>query len=270
MPTPQESREAEAFDTWPEFAPLVTPLAAVLETSLEPSKAEGQPQVKKGLRGKLKRVGYHDLAATVVRAVIKTLWGQRTEPRVEGVVVQEVGRRVGMAALRAYMRVSDPDLSPQAADEEIERKWSLGQRTTLGWFLTRALGVSRLTLPPLLKLLQPLPPQPERKRSKAEKMFRFALAPDARDVFGLATFVRSLDQRPMLESPLPWGPGQRGGYRYALKGSVPLVSGVRAAEGDPLCSPSVYDALNTLQATPWRINNDVLEAAEAVRAEYLA
>jgi DNA-directed RNA polymerase len=62
---------------------------------------------------------------------------------------------------------------------------------------------------------------------------------------------------PMVEPPLPWGPnGQRGGYRYAMKGKYPLVRGLNKAarlrmNQQPM--PTVYAALNAIQSTPWQI-----------------
>lgn len=66
---------------------------------------------------------------------------------------------------------------------------------------------------------------------------------------------------PMVEPPLPWGPnGQRGGYRYALKGKYPLVRGVDKATRQQIqqvAMPVVYEALNAIQNTPWQIHKDI-------------
>lgn len=63
---------------------------------------------------------------------------------------------------------------------------------------------------------------------------------------------------PMVIPPLMWAPGKRGGYRFALYRKYPLVRGVmqrnirQEIEGRDM--PRVYDALNILQNTAWRIN----------------
>lgn len=68
---------------------------------------------------------------------------------------------------------------------------------------------------------------------------------------------------PMLVPPLPWGRDRRGGYRYALREKYPLVRGGRVAiEKEEM--PLVYSALNRLQETPWKVNKDVYELAEAI------
>ncbi|NIP35911.1 MAG: hypothetical protein GWN18_13175, partial [Thermoplasmata archaeon] len=64
---------------------------------------------------------------------------------------------------------------------------------------------------------------------------------------------------PMVEPPLQWGPDSPGGYRYALRGHVPMVRAQRAPEGS---LEAVYGALNRIQETPWQINRGVLEVLE--------
>ena len=70
---------------------------------------------------------------------------------------------------------------------------------------------------------------------------------------------------PMVVPPLPWGPNQRGGYRYALLGKYPLVRGVSSKHAKDLAEaemPAVYEAVNHLQNTPWRINARILAVVE--------
>ena len=73
---------------------------------------------------------------------------------------------------------------------------------------------------------------------------------------------------PMVEPPLPWGPnGQRGGYRYALKNKFTMVRGVAKEDRRVLNTqhmPVVYEALNAIQRTPWRIQSQVLEVLQAI------
>ncbi len=64
---------------------------------------------------------------------------------------------------------------------------------------------------------------------------------------------------PMVVPPLPWTDEQRGGYRNALAGVFPLVRqtlGNSQVEADT--SKVVYDAVNSVQGTAWKINGDVL------------
>lgn len=73
---------------------------------------------------------------------------------------------------------------------------------------------------------------------------------------------------PMLIPPLPWTARQRGGYRFALKKKHPLVRGVSAkTELRTLrqSKPVVFEALNRIQSTAWRINADVLQLVEQIR-----
>jgi len=63
---------------------------------------------------------------------------------------------------------------------------------------------------------------------------------------------------PMVCSPKPWTAPTEGGY---WRRRLPLVKGSRGSYLDELehaDMPVVYDALNALQMTPWRINRSVL------------
>jgi DNA-directed RNA polymerase len=73
---------------------------------------------------------------------------------------------------------------------------------------------------------------------------------------------------PMVLPPADWGPGVRGGYRYALAGKSHIVRQSREAsygDYDRAEMPTVYEALNAVQATPWRINLAVYDLIAAIR-----
>jgi len=69
--------------------------------------------------------------------------------------------------------------------------------------------------------------------------------------------------QPMLTPPDPWAAGERGGYRL-LKPYYPMV----IPRGDhPVADdhgPDVYEALNVVQRTEWRINAPVLDTMRRV------
>lgn len=71
-------------------------------------------------------------------------------------------------------------------------------------------------------------------------------------------------QMPMVVPPLSWAPGCDGGFRYALKGKWRMVRGrgsaISVEEGKDM--PVVYEALNAIQNTAWKINLSVLAVAE--------
>jgi DNA-directed RNA polymerase len=65
---------------------------------------------------------------------------------------------------------------------------------------------------------------------------------------------------PMIDVPLRWSPGRRGGYKYTLRGRYPLVRKASKAHTQTIANatmPAVYEALNALQETAWQINPDV-------------
>lgn len=67
---------------------------------------------------------------------------------------------------------------------------------------------------------------------------------------------------PMVTPPLEWGPGQRGGYRFGLRGRYPLArqtQGKHRSLLDKADMPVLYAALNTIQGTAWRINDRVYD-----------
>lgn len=66
---------------------------------------------------------------------------------------------------------------------------------------------------------------------------------------------------PMVVPPLPWSPGQRGGYRFALRNKFSLVRRVSKSSERRLKDadmPLVYEAVNAIQGTAWQINAPVL------------
>ena len=72
---------------------------------------------------------------------------------------------------------------------------------------------------------------------------------------------------PMVVPPAPWGPGQYGGYRFDLLDTYPMVrraSGRQQRLIEEADMPKVYEALNRVQETPWRINQRVWEVMEEV------
>lgn len=104
------------------------------------------------------------------------------------------------------------------------------------------------------------------KRVKTETFVRTTEATDA----WLATRNGLLELQqpavmPMVLPPLPWGREQRGGYRYALRsrtnfGMVRRISEEMQKRVSDANIPIVYETINTLQNTGWRVNRDVLSA----------
>lgn len=74
---------------------------------------------------------------------------------------------------------------------------------------------------------------------------------------------------PMLVPPLQWGPGERGGYRFGLRNKYALARGVSPEHHktiDHAATPIVYQALNAIQNTAWKINPDVYAACLQIEA----
>lgn len=68
---------------------------------------------------------------------------------------------------------------------------------------------------------------------------------------------------PMVVPPLRWGPGERGGYRFALRGRYRLVRGPDESQQDEDME-EVYNALNAVQETSYCINLRVLEVLKGI------
>lgn len=74
---------------------------------------------------------------------------------------------------------------------------------------------------------------------------------------------------PMVVPPLAWGPGSPGGYRYALWGTSSFIRGASKAHEKELLGasmPLVYEAVNRIQETAYRINPHVLRVLEEIEA----
>lgn len=76
---------------------------------------------------------------------------------------------------------------------------------------------------------------------------------------------------PMVVPPMQWEVGRRGGYRFALRNTVPLVRGSNAQtkrieESD---LQLVYSSLNAIQNTPWKINGHVLALVEQMADNHI-
>lgn len=75
---------------------------------------------------------------------------------------------------------------------------------------------------------------------------------------------------PMVTPPLPWGPTQRGGYRYGLRNKYPFIRGaktIRTVQPTPTEMPAVYESVNRIQETAWRINPAVLSLVQQIKAQ---
>jgi DNA-directed RNA polymerase len=72
---------------------------------------------------------------------------------------------------------------------------------------------------------------------------------------------------PMIVPPLQWAPRQRGGYRFAMRSKHALVRGVSKAHAVTLEAtemPVVYDSVNRIQETAWKINRHVLTLVQEI------
>jgi DNA-directed RNA polymerase len=70
---------------------------------------------------------------------------------------------------------------------------------------------------------------------------------------------------PMVVEPLPWSVELNGGYHYALRGRYPLIRKTTGKRGRDADMPFVYEGLNRIQATPWRINERLLGVVRSLR-----
>ncbi len=64
--------------------------------------------------------------------------------------------------------------------------------------------------------------------------------------------------KPMLEEPMPWVNPNAGGYFSISTPLVKVRTRAQLSRFETAVMPRVYDAVNFVQSTPWRINKDVL------------
>jgi hypothetical protein len=260
---PQFDREAEAATNWaaaPGLMAIVARLAKRIPEVLAGSEGGGADK-RNPLRAHVRQIPPQELAAVVVRTVLNSLLGWPLDEDddlgpINSCIVQDVARHIGRNALRAYVRMTQPRLiTSQSIDIYIKgnaKEWGLFAQSQVGVRLLVALH----HVIPGMRLERP-------RRRWQSRTLLLSLTPRTVERFGLDNLVRAAAHRPMVETPKPWSGGTRGGYEYALAGSVPLV---RGEVEDLPCEPVVYEALNTLQNTAWRINRAVLAVAQTWEA----
>lgn len=161
-------------------------------------------------------------------------------------------------SLNATMKYADIDVS----DIKMTPSKSIQVGTKLIDLLVGSTGLAEVT-----RTLTP----PKSKRGRpTQELF---VAPTAETMAWLTARNDSLEFQspltmPMVTPPLAWSPGVKGGYRFAMRNKFALVRGVSVEHQnkiDRTDMPLVYDALNRIQNTAWRVNTDVLELVEAIQ-----
>lgn len=71
---------------------------------------------------------------------------------------------------------------------------------------------------------------------------------------------------PMVTPPNDWAPGEQGGYRYHRYSMVKAQNLLEAPEDEAIHGPIVYQTINSLQCTGWRINRRIHDIMAAVWA----
>lgn len=69
---------------------------------------------------------------------------------------------------------------------------------------------------------------------------------------------------PMVMPPLRWSDSEEGGYRFKLRGKYQLV---RKAGKQEALAPDVYESLNSIQNTAWRVNEKVRALIEQLLSQ---
>ena len=70
--------------------------------------------------------------------------------------------------------------------------------------------------------------------------------------------------QPMVVPPLRWAPGAKGGYQYLSRYTDMIIHRPGQWQEAEDHDPRVYDAINLLQSTPWRVNRKVLAVMQQV------
>jgi DNA-directed RNA polymerase len=83
------------------------------------------------------------------------------------------------------------------------------------------------------------------------------------DTNGILQFLRP-QALPMVVPPLPWSESLKGGYHFALRGKYPLIRKSRTHPDECQEIDFVFEGLNKIQETGWRINKKVLAVVSEV------
>lgn len=101
------------------------------------------------------------------------------------------------------------------------------------------------------------------------KSLELRLLPDVRDMIekqhGNLELIASTVGIPCVVPPLNWTGQNLGGFHYYTRDSLTLDRmGMHEVDRDPEKLKSTLEAVNYLQSIPWKINTDLLSAAEAL------
>lgn len=69
---------------------------------------------------------------------------------------------------------------------------------------------------------------------------------------------------PMVVPPLRWAATERGGYRFGMREKYAFMRRGGGASEDAPSMPVVYESVNRIQETPWRINRAVLDLVQGL------
>lgn len=193
--------------------------------------------------------------------------------RVASAIEDEVWLRHARTKMRAFFEVISKDMNARSERMERKRRTLIKrmQKAGIAWEGWKRRDKALLGVCLINALLETTPYFKAEMRYDSHNRRRDYL--EATEAFviraNIATdksTVWAPEYYPMISPPLDWK-GPRGGGYYTLRKGRDLVKGKNKNYLDELENlemPTVYDSVNTVQATAWRVNPNTLEVVNQV------
>ena len=178
---------------------------------------------------------------------------------------QNLNKRISFDVKRTYIRAVERQMLEEGTLESLEVNWSNADKTHVGTKLYELLCMSTGFC--RIKLTYPANSM---KHKALDKILVAEPSPDIMNFIEQGDEALSLGVSkwlPMVIPPKPWESVYDGGYYLEVKRPVRFVRTRYKTLKDVYEDADLtnaFNAVNAIQSTPWRINNEVLEVAREV------
>lgn len=273
----QQQENEQEYNTRPVRALInrsVDIVAQFLEADMGGAKGRGRPKVAHGL---IRGVPYEVLAFLTLRSAYASVKREqeftRVATRLGTAVLEEINfnrfKEQEAETYKTTQRHIQTHANTQKKRKVMRRMFRLSDIDPIKWSREDTARVGAYLLDAYLQCFPDMFISKLVKRRNGKGKVRMleptlslmAFLKDAHDQISLMSPVRM----PMVVPPRPWTGVFEGGYLTDLGGRLSMLKSINESyleALDQVDMPEVYAGINTIQATPWRINVKVLEVAK--------